>query len=279
MAHSAPSSVGLGGAGLLDGSLWGDGFASDRFASLARLRDWRLCSDDELVFLFPCLARGSAPVPERLHDWVKACAAANRGVEMAPGFSKGSFVANAGASTRKLHVSSWLEQVSAFLGVSRKSDRPIPPPAGAIPLCEDVLKHLDANEPYAFDENDSALFAFFSGLHPAYVGAVNPIYYERDTAAGWLGHINRGRPALVPSMLADYLIDITVETRSHSIVARDPVLAALVPLGFDWGKVRRGAERRRLGKDTVLRLRATPRGRAQAPRESVPAFGNAVSSG
>lgn len=54
---------------------------------------------------------------------------------------------------------------------------------------------------------DVLLGAFHLGLNAAYVFPRHAVHHQMFTAAGWIGLLYRGRPALLPVFVAEYLVD------------------------------------------------------------------------
>ena len=94
------------------------------------------------------------------------------------------------------------------------------------------------------------LFAFLTGIHPAYVWSDAFPTHERDTAAGWLGVLASRRPAFMPIEVADYLMDV-IDVQAGRIALRDPAIAALIVGKVDLHDLKICARDR---QDNVMRI-------------------------
>ncbi len=210
-------------------TLWGEGFAADGLGALAAVRDWDLCTPDEFVFPFPLLIAGDGVLPAVLLAHLEAAVAARRP----------SAARRAGPALSKTPEETARERMidatlSAILLDARRGRRP------------------------ARQEGSDAVLAFGAGLHPAYLWAETLLAPERGIAAGWLGHLDRGRPALMPPVVAEYVSDAL---GGDGGPVKDALLRELVGCKRRMDQVRQTARRRLRGLDPVLRF---------GPRRSAP---------
>ena len=215
----------------MDPAVWGDGFADDGWAEALAVTDWHQVSPDEHLRLFPRL------------------------------------VAGAGAGAPSAAV---LARVAASMDVARRGSargmkglaalRDGPPLAA--PVGDDTLAMLDGivREGWAghlpgFVETTAFALAFVARLHPAYLWPEAAASAGSLTAAGWIGVLATGRPALMPLEIAEILTDIVRSERPSAGCLRDPRFAICGLDDTQWSSLARYAARRLRGKRDTIRLR------------------------
>ena len=60
------------------------------------------------------------------------------------------------------------------------------------------------------------LGAFHSGFNPAYLRPRLVLYHQLFTVAGWIGWLHRGRRAVMPPFIAEYVVDLLEARRTSS---------------------------------------------------------------
>ena len=117
---------------------------------------------------------------------------------------------------------------------------------GALDL---LLADVQAGRRPAWDEASEVLLAFGAGIHPGYLWPEATACPARGLAAGWLGHLDRGRSALMPSAVAEYLLDAFGPGASP-----DHGMAAISGDSADVALLLRAARRRLAGQNPSVRL-------------------------
>ena len=246
-----------------ESSLWGDGFAEDDWSAMAGIRSWDACEPDQYVRFYPALAgrSGNVPAPLRVH-LVQAIADRARRSTARPEGREGAPAASRSPLAVSMAISLW-DRVCRLA-------RPAPEPAdsavdqAALALLEAVLAAVRTDTVGDVGFRQAATFAFLSGIHPAYLWPAAALAQERHAAAGWLGIVGGGRPALMPADVADYMLDVITCRDGRPIAVRDGEMADLVRAArVDLGDLWRVADGRRAGRGLVLRQRRRRR-KAQA---------------
>ncbi len=117
-------------------------------------------------------------------------------------------------------------------------------------LLDDTLRQIQRGLIPAWTEDRDAWFAFGSGIHPAYLWPESAIAPARGCTAAWLGHLDRGRTALMPEAVAEYLLDAVLDGSR----AGDRSLTAMVGSVEDARRLRRAATKRLAGGDPAVTL-------------------------
>lgn len=243
-------------------AIWGDGFAGDGFPAVCSMTEWDGCSPDEYAILFPRLLPTDGRLPAPLRRHLEACVAwrASRLAPALPGFAIRSRVPAAVDGPRDGSADdgavTWLLR---RMGMLRTSPERVAAERRLLALLDALLDDVQRGVAPAWSEDREAWFAFGSGIHPAYLWAESAGSPDRGCAAAWLGHLDRGRTALMPPAVADYLTDAVL----HPSHPRDRVLAAMVGASGDARRLRRAAALRLAGRDPAV---AFGRGRGSAFR-------------
>ena len=239
-------------------TLWGDGFAGDGLYDLWTTRDWSLCSPDEYILLFPRLVPRTGEFPPVLRDHLEGCVAA-RAWRLArledgcvpPRLRSRMPVSESGAARHR----AWFADDGAVtcllrrIGLLRTAPERVQAERDLLVFLDGVLADVQANRVPDWDERSEALLAFGAGIHPAYLWPQAAVSPARGIAAGWLGHLDRGRTALMPMVVAEVVLDSFGGGASI-----DRQLTALAGSSADLDVVRRAALRRWSGQDTTVRL-------------------------
>ena len=203
--------------------LWGDGFADDLWQAMVQVHDVDLCDDDELTLFYPGLRRRPAHLRRRClaileHTRFGGVKADRR----PPAGERGA--REAGTSV-------------AFEGgpLPQKASQPF-----RWPEAEDDMPAEQALEAFAFE----------TSLHPAYVWRGAEFRHEHLTVYAWLGHLGRGRPALMPAAVA-----ATLRTTPEFAALSAPFGPALAAQGISHDDLQRAALRRLDGEQVVVRPR------------------------
>jgi len=206
--------------------IWGDGFASDDWRQLARVRDWRQISADELVRLFPALAAVDRGAPPPVAAIALARAAA----------------------------------IDAETAPARSSR---PPGAATAADAEFLRRAVSSASPPDADLWDMARFAYLTAVHPAYVWPQAGVLAGWGAAAAWLGALSRRGAAFLPEEVAEYLVDVGPADADSGATIRDPLIADLARRCVDPAQLLQAARRRRDGATVIVRRRPDIRGEAR----------------
>lgn len=239
-------------------TLWGDGFSEDGVIALASVGSWDRCSPDELVFPFPRLIARDGALPAALLAHLEAAASA-RGLRLAAAVQR----ARADAPDRA--VPFWRRAGRSFRALRDDVAR-------ERLICDTlhaVLRDARDERQPARREGCATLVAFGAGLHPAYLWPETLGAPEHGITAAWLGHLDRGRPALMPLVVAEYVSDAL---GGGGATVEDVLLVELVGCPRRMDRVRDTAQRCLRGLDPVLRFgprcdtRPAPRAHPPAAR-------------
>ena len=249
--------------------LWGDGLEGDRFEDLAKTNSWDLVSEDEMVFYFPKLAAHANGCPPRIQQYLLGCIAAMtlrirlRGevhgrlhsvtFEQIDAF--GREFSSRRFDDRNLRTKGLLEswrRLGSWFSEPRQTD--VLSDIDGVSLLDAVLCRLQNGELFAFDCESSAAFVFFSGIHPAYCCSYASNWEYRDVVAGWLGVLDRGRTAIMPMGVAEYLADaIRCDAQGNRQLA-EPILSRMLRRTTNPEKLLRAANATLSGRQTSVRL-------------------------
>ena len=257
-------------------TLWGDGFAGDGLAEFWSMSDWSHCSSDEYVMMFPQLLPRNGALAAPLMSHLEICVAV-RAWRLSRLTLEGidpelRSVISSSIIARQLHRD-WFLEDGAGIRLLRQLGLLRPCLEGErwlLTFIDGLLAQLQHRVCPDWTEEAEVWFAFGSGIHPAYLWPASAISPARGCTAAWLGHLDRGRSALMPLIVAEYLLDAVVGNKG----ATDRSLNSMVGAG-NAQRLRRAAERRCAGHDPTVTMRQ--RGRrfvatAQSPRtfSSVP---------
>lgn len=246
----------IGGPVPAASALWGDGFSDDSLYDLWAVRDWDGCASDEYVLLFPRLIPRAGDVPPALRAHVETCVAVRAW--------RLSRLEDRGAPTLRSRVpvlddagrrhADWFADDSAVtcllrrLGLLRTAPERISAERAILHGLDVLLAELQADRVPAWNEEVGTLLAFGAGIHPAYLWPEAAVVPARGVAAGWLGHLDRGRTALMPQVVAEYVLDAfgdgTADRQLLDLTGGSANLATLL----------RAARRRVAGHDPAVRL-------------------------
>lgn len=235
--------------------LWGDGIVESGLAGLWSARGWSDVSDDELVFLMPGVLRAQANSLDGAAARIRRVLAsrARSGVPVRPPATRASWrldTAHVVASPAESRIPGWPAGAIAH--------------AGADPFARLVMAELDrfhedaclAAERRGPVTGAQALFrSIHSGINAAYVYEDLAPLQETLAVGAWMGHLLRGRPALLPPCLAEPLADLmTGSTADLPNAVADASAALLVAhLGPDGSaRLLRAAERSQRGGYSVV---------------------------
>ena len=237
-------------------TLWGDGFAGDGLVDLWAVRDWSVCSPDEYILLFPRLVPRASEVPPALRAHLEDCVTA-RAWRLAslesrptpPRLRSRLPDPESGADRHR----DWFADDDAVtcllrrIGLLRTAPERVESERASLTFLDGLLSEVQENRVPAWDEGSEALLAFGAGIHPAYLWPQATVSAARGVAAGWLGHLDRGRTALMPMVVAEYVLDALGATV-------DRQLAGLAGGAANLDLLRRAARRRWTGLDAKVRL-------------------------
>ncbi len=239
-------------------TLWGDGFDGDTLHDLWAVRDWSLCSSDEYILLFPRLVSRAGEFPPALRVHLESCISA-RAWRLARLEARGTPVpVRSHLPDRDKDAArhrDWFADDDAVtcllrrIGFLRTAPGRVDAERQLLIFLDGLLFEIQRHRKPAWNACSEALLAFGAGIHPGYLwpeATVSPI---RGAVAGWLGHLDRARTALMPLSVAEYVIDAL-----HGGMSSD---RQLVELSGGIGSVallRRAAFRRFAGGDPSIRL-------------------------
>ncbi len=237
--------------------LWGDGFAGDSFAASRSMATWDACSSDEYAMLYPRLVPSDGRVAPALLAHLEACVAVRawRLARLDPAMAAPDLRSRVPADGAELHRA-WFSDDGAVacllrrMGLLRTSPERLASERRILALLDGTLCQVQRGLAPAWTEGRDVWFAFGSGIHPAYLWPESAIAPARGCTAAWLGHLDRGRTALMPDAVADYLLDAVVDPSR----AGDRSLAAMVGSAEDAHRLRRAATKRRAGGDPAVTL-------------------------
>lgn len=238
--------------------LWGDGFADDTLDDLWAVSDWDACSSDEYIFRLPRLEGRTGQLPPALRTSLEQCVAtrARRAARSDPEHSAASLRSRLPDSAFHVRhdgdwfapddvVSTWSRRVGLIRPSAHRSaiDRLL------LRFLDGVLFDVQRGGVPSWDETAEVLVAFGAGFHPAFLWPPASSASAKGIVAGWLGHLDRGRSALMPAVVAEYLLDLCAVGDAST----DPVLA-LIGGGIALGRLQRMAAHRLAGYNPAVRL-------------------------
>ena len=241
-------------------TLWGDGFASDSLQDMCGVSDWDFCAPDEYSLIFPRLLPrdGRLPVPLRSHletcVAVRAWRLSESMVGQAPLVLTSRLPDEAYAAQC---YRDWFAErdASSALMWSFRMPRVCPARVTAertlLTLLDEILFAVQRNADLNFDAAFEAQFAFGSGIHPAYLWPECLLSHARGMTAAWLGHLDRGRAALMPPTVAEYVI----EALDFEVGIVDAEVARMVGGSANLVSLRRSARKVSKGGNPTVRLR------------------------
>lgn len=236
--------------------LWGDGFVDDGPIALASMVSWEVCSTDEYAMLFPRLMPTDGRLPAAPAAHLAACVAARsaRLARLDPVLP--ALCQAVGARPVSSLERAWFTGESTFagllrgVGLLRTSVERVAAERRLLAFLDSLLGEIRRGLTPVWSEDREAWFAFGSGIHSAYLWPESAISPTRSLTAAWLGHLDRGRTALMPDAVADYLLDAVLDPISEV----DRLLAAMIPTREDALRLRRASEARLAGGDPAVRL-------------------------
>lgn len=249
----------LRGAAPRTATVWGDGFAGNTLFDLWAVRDWTLCSPDEYILLFPRLIPRCGEVPSVLRAHLASCVAV-RAWRLAKldtlsiAHPLRSHLPDPDEGPR--HYRDWFADDDAVtcllrrLGLLRTAPKRAQAERAILTFLDGILFDIQGERVPARDEFSEALLAFGAGIHPAYIWPQAAVSPERGAAAGWLGHLDRGRTALVPLVVAEYVLDAL----SHGEGSSDRQMVGLSGGASSLAILLRAAGRRAAGHNPSIHL-------------------------
>lgn len=240
--------------------VWGDGFVEDSLPDLYRVVDWCDVSIDEYSVLFPRLPSRDGTFPAPLLACLEACLMVRRWRIAAFDGRNGAIASERVAALHR----DWFADDDAMasllrrVGLLKTSPIAVAFERRVLRIVEDVHAALRRGAGPVWSADAEAWFAFASGIHPAYLWPESLPAAERGYTAAWLGHLDRGRPALMPTAVAEHLLD-SVVGRSGP---RDATLAELAGRVMPLSDLRRAAERRVAGGRIIVKAGRRPSGLA-----------------
>jgi hypothetical protein len=231
----------------LDPPLWGDGLVDQSLTTLWYPSNWNDTSSDELIFLIPSLigeARGGPGAPAcGVSSFLRRALCARLrwvSLRLCPsdrGAGGPKQLLNAVSATRAITAldcsQAWIEGVEPFRALysPRLRQRLENHHEGhaafraheawihelSILKCldqclQDVLRPSGiADQKQSIDVEfglaDALIASTYASVNAAYIYPGFMTFHELFTVGAWLGHLLRGRPALMPMPVAEYLIE------------------------------------------------------------------------
>ena len=236
--------------------LWGDGFADDGPAALASMLSWNACSPDEYAMLFPRLLLLDGCLPAAPLTHLTACVAARTARLARFDSVPAAFSPAVEAKPSSTLERAWFTGEGTIVGLLRvagllrTSAQRVAAERRLLVLLECLLGDLQRGLSPAWSEDREAWFAFGSGIHSAYLWPESAVSPTRCLTAAWLGHLDRGRTALMPMAVADYLLDAVLDPVKET----DRPLVAMIPTREDAMHLRQASAARLAGCDPAVRL-------------------------
>lgn len=198
-------------------ALLGDGFEADTLLDLYRVTSWNETSSDELMRFFPRLATNGQTIPSAIRARLAECLSVllwrSARNETSARVVAGARVTRPSlAEALSLGVAPeerWFVPPSLVESVVRRivgagaNAAPRPSEWAAIEFLNQVL----SAGPQAATPGRAELasFAFFTGIHPAYLWSTARCEITRYVACAWVGWLARGRRAIVLPEVAEFL--------------------------------------------------------------------------
>lgn len=262
------------------GTVWGEGFADDSWAQLARVDRWDLVHPDELLRAFPALvasAGRSALLIGRLEEAVAVRWRRLRGGSSSRDLHLKSLDADALVRLAEDHEASWFpprgplrSALGHLLGTGSGLGAPGSGEEAAVLALDDLLAALRAGRAAPYAEHRALSLAFHAGIHPAHVWSEALALHECATAIGWLGVVARGRDALLPPDIAATLADTIAGTEAAGR-PRDQRFALYGFTPAQWGALGLTARRCLEGRREPVRLSQAVRPAAERDGPALPA--------
>ncbi len=236
--------------------LWGDGFVDDSLLDCLSMVDWDACSADQYAVFFPRLVVSNNKPSRQLILHLSSCVSARlwRLEQLdptSPAFELRSCVTTGDTDLHRAWFADagFLDGFLRGIGLRRTLQEHLERERRLLLLLDGVLDDVQRGSAPGWTQDLEAWFAFGSGIHPAYLWAESAISPARGCTAAWLGHLDRGRTALVPLAVAEYLIDAVLGSSN----AIDAPLAAMVEVGST-RRLARAASQRLAGCDVTMRF-------------------------
>ena len=202
-------------------TLWGDGFENDGWDEIIRVNDWGCCSSDEFVRVFPRLIPSDGRLPDTLLRHLTTCVAVRAwrvqqiaARKLAQNWSARSITATDVETIGRQCHWDWFRlapvprSLFRFTRNAAVSDHDRRCEEEALAFVDSILWDSRNGSLGPFQERRAAYVAFFTGMHPVYLWAEAMLSHELYTAVGWLGHLSRGRQALMPADIAQYFLEV-----------------------------------------------------------------------
>ena len=116
----------------------------------------------------------------------------------------------------------------------------------------DLVQRLERNEVEPFDIARAASVAFWCQVHPAYLWREALLSHGVLSAVGWVGICLNGRDALLPSYIAETLIELIDADGSDNARVNDPLLGRYVRSSRFASVLRRVAGQTLCGRRSIL---------------------------
>ncbi len=215
---------------------WGDGFNEDGWREIVGVCSWETCVTDEYIRLFPRLIPQGGLTPGPLLDHLQQCIIA-RAWQL---HVSGSLPVTLRSVTPDQIVKTgqeafdswfdgptWLERLVLQIRLPSRGFRSLEHSSDLLFL-DGVLSESRAGPPSEIGESAMTRFASLSGIHPAYFWKSGLLSHQRETAAAWLGILKRGRAALIPLDVAEYLLSVVGEGDDGQLIVSDQAISMLL---------------------------------------------------
>ncbi|WP_131195609.1 hypothetical protein [Lichenihabitans psoromatis] len=219
--------------------LWGDGITDDRWSEIAAVETWASCGPDEYIRLFPRLVPKDGRLPSALSAYLatgvlaRAWGLGHERLRLRPQGLRSVGAEEIRRKGARCHAEWFASDPFATRWIKRLAG--LRSEAGddafeqaALSLLDEVVDETMTERLRPFDGTTATMLAFHSGVHPAYLWPAAALSHARETSAGWLGHVARGRPAMMPHDVAEYFIDVIDPRQGSDDAVRDPVMGQLV---------------------------------------------------
>ena len=250
-------------------TVWGDGFAQESWDDVLSLRTWDDVDADLYARFCPRLLHGEAQIPGCLRESLRVCLvsraqrlATEHGVGAVPSLSAIAPGAIVDAETRRAGG----EKLSRPGPLSDLLRLATWPPNGVavaqerswLLYLDGIVGQIDRQALERARPAGTALFAYLTAIHPAYLWPTAAVSHERDAAAAWLGIVSRGRPAFMTEEVAQFFVDV-ITVQEGRIAIRDRQIALFAGMASPLKRLLRGAEARLRGEMTIIRHASTRR--------------------
>jgi hypothetical protein len=266
-------------------AVWGDGFENDGWDEIVRVKDWGCCSSDEFVRVFPRLIPSDGRLPDTLLRHLTTCVAVRAwrvqqiaARKLTQDWSARSITATDVETIGRQCHWDWFRLAPVprswrrFARNFTVSDHDRWREEEALAFVDSILWDSRNGTLGSFQERRATYVAFFTGIHPVYLWPEAMLSHELFTAVGWLGHLSRGRQALMPADIAQYFLEVIEGGDTRHLNLLDCRLEDFLQGTAAMAEVWRVAATRKRGRSVAARWPTSfrsPQIRGELPRWDV----------